>query len=229
MKRVKTGIKGIDDMSQGGFPDRTVSLIRGPTGSAKSLFGLQFIEKGVRSGEKGLFLSIEEGRENMRRAVESFDLDWKIYENGHAYMIDYGEIRRGEGEDMLIRFTDIQEFLDSFLDNENIKRLVIDSISAISLYYSSPEKLRKNLFEFCRFLKDKDVVTVLISENEKPGSGLEGFVTDSVLNLGYENFNGEFRRTIKITKMRFTKHDPYKHPFLIMDEGIDVSLDEIIR
>ncbi len=229
MERIATGIKGIDDMSQGGFPKKTVNLIRGPTGSAKSLFGLQFIEEGVKKSERGLFLSIEEGRENMLRAVRSFDLDKNIYDNGQAYMIDYGEIRRGEAEDLLISFKDLQEFLDNFLQSENIKRLVIDSISAVSLYYSSPEKLRKNLFEFCRFLKDKEVVTILISENEKPGSGIEGFVTDSVLNLGYENFNGEFRRTIKITKMRFTKHDPYQHPFLIMDDGIDVSVDEIIR
>ncbi len=229
MKRKNTGITGLDEMCEGGFPNKTVNLLRGPTGSAKTLFGLQYIQEGMNKGEKGLFLSVEESRENMKRAVESFSFDWRPYDRGDAYMVDYGEIRWGGEKDLEICFKDLQEFLDQFLKNDKICRLVIDSISAVSLYYSSPEKLRRNLFEFCRFLKQKNLVTLLITESEKDTVGVEGFVTDSVIDLGYENFNGEFRRTLKITKMRFTNHDPYKHPFLIMEDGIDLSVDEIIR
>lgn len=229
MNRINTGIEGLDELVNGGFPERTVHLIRGPTGSAKTLFGLQYIQEGVDEGEKGLFLSVEESRENMRRAVESFNLDWGPYENGDAYMIDYGEIRRGNLDESYLAFDELQEFLDNFLESDEIHRLAIDSISAVSLYYSSTEKLRRSLFEFCRFLKDKDIVTLLIAETEKTSIGVEGFVTDSVINLGYEYFDGEFRRSLKISKMRFTKHDPYKHPFLIMDDGIEISVEEILR
>ncbi len=229
MKRIKTGIKGIDDMTQGGLPEKTVNLVKGPTGSAKTLFGLQFIQHGVKLGEKSLFLSVEESRENMRRAVESFGLDWSLYEDGSAYMIDYGEIRRGNTKDTIFGFSELEDFLANFLSGEKVHRLVIDSISAVSLYYTSPDKLRKNLFEFSRFLKDKDLVTLLITEKEKSHADVEGFVADSVINLGYENFDGEFRRSVKINKMRFTRHDPYKHPFLIMDNGMEVSIEEILR
>ncbi len=229
MKRIKTGIDGLDDLVNGGFPEKTVHLIRGPTGSAKTLFGLQYIQEGVKEGEKGLFLSVEESRDNMKRAVESFDLDWEPYEKGEAYMIDYGEIRRGNLDESYLAFDELQEFLDNFLESDDIHRLAIDSISAVSLYYSSTEKLRRSLFEFCRFLKEKDIVTLLIAETEKSDIGVEGFVTDSVINLGYEYFDGEFRRSLKISKMRFTRHDPYKHPFLIMNDGIDISVEEVLR
>jgi len=229
MSRIKSGIKGLDNLIQGGFPSRSVHLLQGPTGSAKTLFGLQFIHGGLKNQECGLFLSIEESRENMKRAIKSFDLDWKPYENGRSYLIDYGELRRGDLEDSVIGFKELQEFLDNFISENDIDRLVIDSISAISLYYSSPEKLRRSLFEFCRFLKEKDLVTLLITESVKSRLGVEGFVTDSVINLDYEDFEGEFRRSIKIYKMRFTKHDPYKHPFLILDGGIEVSEEETLR
>lgn len=229
MSRTPSGIKGLDSLIQGGFPSRSVHLLQGPTGSAKTLFGIQFVQGGLENGEKGLFLSIEESRENMKRAIESFDLDWKPYENGGSYLIDYGELRRGDMEDSIIGFKELQEFLDNFLSETEIDRLVIDSISAISLYYSSPEKLRRNLFEFCRFLKEKDLVALLITESEKSRLGVEGFVTDSVITLDYEDFEGEFRRSIKIYKMRFTKHDPYKHPFLILNGGIEISVEETLR
>lgn len=229
MNRYNSGIGRLDEMIQGGLPEKTVNLVRGPSGSAKTLFGLQFIQEGINQDEKSLFLSIEESRENMKRAVESFNLDWEPYETGGAYLIDYGEIRRGDFEDSLIGFQELEEFLQNFLKTEDIYRLVIDSISAVSLYYSSPEKLRKSLFEFCRFLKEKDLVSILISESEKARVEVEGFVADSVISLGYEEFDGEFRRSLKVNKMRFTKHDPYKHPFLIMDDGIEVSVEEILR
>lgn len=229
MKRINTGISGLDKLVNGGFPEKTVHLVRGPTGSAKTLFGLQYIQEGVNEGEKGLFLSVEESRENMKRAVKSFNLDWEPYQEGNAYMIDYGEIRRGNLDESYLAFDELQEFLDNFLESDDIHRLAIDSISAVSLYYSSAEKLRRSLFEFCRFLKDKDIVTLLIAETEKSNIGVEGFVTDSVINLGYEYFDGEFRRSVKINKMRFTKHDPYKHPFLIMNDGIEISVEEVLR
>ncbi len=229
MKRLKSGITGMDRMMEGGFPEGTVNLLKGPTGSAKTLFGLQFIQGGIREGEKGLLLSLEESRKNIRRAAESFSLDWEPYETGRSYLIDYGEIRRGDLENSLISFRELQEFLDNFLNGEKIHRLVIDSISAISLYYTTPEKLRRSLFEFSRFLKDKDIVSLLISESDNSRTNVEGFVSDSVINLDYEDFEGEFRRSIKITKMRFTKHDPYKHPFLIMNGGIDISVEETLR
>ncbi len=229
MNRISSGIKGLDSLTQGGFPERSVHLLRGPTGSAKTLLGLQFIQGGLEKGDKGLFLSIEESRENMRRAIESFDLEWEPYESGSSYLVDYGELRRGDLEDSLIGFQELQEFLVNFLSGDDVDRLVVDSISAVSLYYSSPEKLRRSLFEFCRFLKEKDLVTLLITESDQSRLGVEGFVTDSVINLDYEDFEGEFRRSIKISKMRFTKHDPYKHPFLILDGGIEISVQEILR
>ncbi len=229
MKRINSGIKGMDKMMEGGFPEGTVNLLKGPAGSAKTLFGLQFIQGGIENGEKCLFLSLEESRENVRRAVESFSLDWTPYESGQAYLIDYGEIRRGDFEDSLISFTEIQTFLDNFMEGENIQRLVIDSISAVSLFYTSPEKLRRSLFEFSRFLKEKDLISLLISESENKRLNVEGFVADSFINMGYEDFEGEFRRSIKITKMRFTRHDPYKHPFLILNGGIEISVEEVLR
>jgi KaiC/GvpD/RAD55 family RecA-like ATPase len=46
--------------------------------------------------------------------------------------------------------------------------------------------------------------------------------------LNYENVKGEYRRTLTIYKMRFTRHDPYKHPFIISKNGIEIEPEEVI-
>lgn len=236
--RLPTGITGLDDLIEGGFPKNTVNLIVGPTGSAKSLFGTQFIFNGAKYfGQNGIFLALEESRDNVLRAVKNFDMDFEGYEKeGTINLIDFGEIRRScdteeELKGEIASLATIQNFLNNYISASGVKRVVIDSISAIGLYYPNIENLRRELFRFCRFLKDMDVTSVLISETGAENGlrcNVEHFVSDSVIMLGYENVNNEFRRTITVYKMRFTKHDPYKHPFLITREGIEIWANEQI-
>jgi KaiC/GvpD/RAD55 family RecA-like ATPase len=80
-------------------------------------------------------------------------------------------------------------------------------------------------------LKDQDVTSLLITEaieTLRSRFDVEQFVADSIISLGYENVGGDYRRTVTIYKMRFTKHEPYKHPFLITKSGIDIDSEEII-
>lgn len=230
--RLPTGITGLDDLIDGGFPENTVNLVVGPTGSAKSLFGAQFIYNGAKYfDEKGIFLALEESRDNVLRATRNFNMDFDGFENeGKINLIDFGEIRKScdteeELKGQIASLATIQNFLSNYIESQGAKRVVVDSLSAISLYYPKIENLRRELFRFTRFLKEMGVTAVLISEaNTNNGSKciVEQFVSDSVLMLGYENVNNEFRRTITVYKMRFTKHDPYKHPFLLNEEGIEV-------
>jgi KaiC/GvpD/RAD55 family RecA-like ATPase len=236
--RVPTGITGLDDLISGGLPKNTVNLLVGPTGSGKSLFGAQFIYNGTRYfDEKGIFLALEESRSNVIRGVNRFCSDFEDYEKDRRIgLIDFGEIRKSCNMDEEIRgeiasLRTIQNFLDKYIHSFGASRVVVDSLSAVGLYYPDKETLRRELFRFCRFLKEKEVTSVLITET----TGGEGekenvcqFVSDSVIMLGYENVSNEFRRTITVYKMRFTKHDPYKHPFLITEEGIDVWGNEQI-
>jgi KaiC/GvpD/RAD55 family RecA-like ATPase len=236
--RLPTGIAGLDDLIEGGFPKNTVNLVVGPTGSAKSLFGAQYIYNGAKScKEKGIFLALEESRENVLRAVRNFGMDFEGYEKeGKIDLIDFGEIRKScdteeELKGEIASLAAIQNFLKNYVEASGARRVVVDSLSAIGLYYPKFENLRTELFRFCRFLKDMDVTSILISEEmSMDGSkcNVEQFVSDSVIMLGYENVNNEFRRTITVYKMRFTKHDPYKHPFLISKEGIEVWANEQI-
>ncbi|MFW3146885.1 MAG: ATPase domain-containing protein [Thermoplasmatota archaeon] len=236
--RSPTHIPGLDELMNGGFPKGTINLIAGPPGSAKSLMGMHYIHNGAMfEDEPGIYLSLEESRDSILRAAASYGMNLESHEKeGKLYLIDLGKMRiectsAEELEWGLASFETLQDLLKNHLSFSGSKRLVLDSVTAVGLYYKTPDLLRRELFKFSRFLKDSGITAIIISEIPEEGDssyGMEEFISDSLIKLDYESTTGEYRRTLTIKKMRFTKHDPLKHPFLIMENGIEVSPDEVI-
>jgi len=238
MNRVPTGIEGLDELLRGGFPENTVNLVSGPAGSAKSLLSLQFLYNGAKLyGDTGVYITLEESRENIDRALQNYGMEYDKFESeGKLYIIDLGDLRKEcnldeEMEVGLLAFSTLNEFLQKHLNVTNAKRLVIDSVTAVGLYYQSVEVLRREMFRFSRMLKDHKVTSVLITESiEGQGQltryGIEQFIADSFIVMGLEDVKGELRRTITVRKARFTKHDTAIHPLLITNTGIEVSAEE---
>jgi KaiC/GvpD/RAD55 family RecA-like ATPase len=242
IERVPTGVEGLDELVGGGFAKNSVNILSGPAGSAKTTIGMQFIYKGAKDyGEPGLFLTLEEGRDNIIKAMNGFGMDLEpLMNGGQVYLIDMGGLLReganvrDEIEREIVGFGALQNFLESFLKHGNIKRIVIDSLTAASLFYKSVEEIRQEMFRFVRFLKKTEVTTILLAESldqsgEQSRFGVEAFLGDSFIAAGYEKVAGEYRRTIAIVKMRFTDHDPGVHPFLMTSNGIEVSTETEVR
>jgi circadian clock protein KaiC len=238
MNRVPTGIEGLDELLRGGFPENTVNLVSGPAGSAKSLLALQFLYNGAKTyGDTGVYITLEESRENIDRALKNYSMEYDKFESeGKLYIIDLGDLRKEcnleeEMEVGLLAFSTLNEFLQKHLNVTNAKRLVIDSVTAVGLYYQSVEVLRREMFRFSRMLKDHKITSLLITESiEGAGQltryGIEQFIADSFIVMGLEDVKGELRRTITVRKARFTKHDTAIHPLLITNNGIEVSAEE---
>lgn len=233
--RVPTGISGLDELISGGFAEDTVNLVSGPAGSAKSLMAMHFIYNGVvNHGETGIFLTLEEPRENIIRAMSSYGMDIEKYETeGKLLLLDMGEVRRRTESDEeidIVGFEGLKDLLDNLLKFSGANRLAIDSVTAIGLHYEdSPGRLRRELFKFASFLREKNLTSLLITESVEGERltryGIEQFISDSFIVLGLEDVKGELRRTLTVRKMRFTKHDTTKHPLLITSNGINVSAE----
>ncbi len=236
-KRVKTGIPGFDHLVEGGFPENTVNLVVGPTGSAKTLFGMQYVYAGAKDfNEIGVYLTLEERKENIQRAMKGFGMDVDKYEKaGKLILVDVGKIRmkapaEGDTKRVTVGFGKLTNFLEKFLKSTKAKRLVLDSITAAGLYYKEEEVLRQELFAFTSFLQNTDITSLLITESlnetgDMTRYGMEQFVTDSFINLGLERVGTELRRTITVRKMRFTRHNTTVHPLLITESGIVIEAE----
>src|SRR5450631_1637525 len=71
-----TGIKGFDEITEGGLPRNRTTLISGGAGSGKTLLGIDFLIRGATDfNEPGVFMSFEETQDEMYKDVASLNLD----------------------------------------------------------------------------------------------------------------------------------------------------------
>jgi circadian clock protein KaiC len=274
MNRVKTGIEGLDVLTQGGLPAESVTLVSGPAGSGKSLLCMQFaIQGALNEDEPVLYMSLEESTDSIARALANYTMDeshplkggrltvmdmgwlrkelvtsgpeWgmarldSLWNEGKSYLVNMDWLKEEavveqELEAGMVGFRTLEAAVEHFSAEQGIKRLVIDSIAAVGLYYDTPEDLRRELFRFGRFLQDRKLTTMMITESVSGAAnqtryGVEHFIADAHIVLGLRNVRGEFKRTITIQKMRFSGHDSGLHPFLITDRGIEINTREYLR
>jgi circadian clock protein KaiC len=227
--KISSGIEGFDELALGGFINGGVNLVSGVAGTGKTFFAVHFLWDGLKNKDEVLYVSLEEEKESVERQMSDMGID---ISQKHLHIIDLGALRseKLKDGDAMVGFGELREFLRSFLAAHPVKRVVIDSISAVGIYYRSVEKLREELFAFVRFLRGQKVTTLLTSEALEGGTltrfGVEQFLADSFIVLGLEENKGELRRTLIIRKMRYTDHDTTKRPFHITKKGIEVFVGE---
>src|SRR5215470_13728189 len=75
--RCSSGCPGLDNVLGGGLPSGHFYLIEGEPGTGKTTLALQFVQAGLRQGEKPLYVTLSESREEllMNAAAHGFALD----------------------------------------------------------------------------------------------------------------------------------------------------------
>src|ERR1035437_2998768 len=98
-----TGIKGFDEITEGGLPKYRTTLIGGGTGSGKTLLGIDFLSKGaINYKEPGVFMSFEETEDELYKDVASLNLDLQMLVSQKKILIEHVILERrdiqGNGE-----------------------------------------------------------------------------------------------------------------------------------
>lgn len=221
LKRVKTGIIGLDDLLSGGFPKGSITLVSGPPGSGKSIFCYQFISKGFEEGEKCIYLTLDKKIEGLLLQAAELDINFDAaIESGQVKFL-YLNINK-----KLIYESMINEILSG-----NYDRVVLDSITPLSempIYINNPEFTseidnidhdeissgnfpvrRLHIHYIMNALETSKCTSVVTSELPTSSTnysrdGLSEFLADGVIILSLDPTMD--RRKLAIMKMRSTKH-----------------------
>lgn len=231
--KCETGIKELDAQMDGGFPAGSTILIAGSSGSGKTTLCMQFLVNGAKKGEKGVFFTITEPLFKLMGNLEKFEFfDKSLVENGLITIIDLRIIFERMGLDSE-RYTveDASALLDVIKDiakELDVKRLVIDSITALCYRLQTKEMIRDFIFKLGTFLAAKECTTFLTSEiPPKTFSfsqyGIEEFISDGILFLGDVDRGGDLIRTLQIVKMRGVSHSRAKYAMSISSRGVELA------
>jgi KaiC/GvpD/RAD55 family RecA-like ATPase len=226
IQRVTTGIPGLDRLIEGGFVKGSIIMLAGQTGTGKTIFGCQYLLDGLRRGENGVYLTLEESEEDILGDVARFG--WTE------------ELRKYITAGKLIMHsklpTDIKELEETSLTlirKVDAQRFVLDSLSIATMGWkvSTMEvgKVRSQIFDYFKLLKRTGVTSLLIVEIPErelkaiSRFGFEEFLADGLIIVYYlEYATGGVPRSLLIRKMRRTKHSADIYPMEITDRGIKI-------
>src|SRR5690349_15084906 len=97
LTKCPTGIRGLDAITGGGLPRGRPTLLCGGSGCGKTLFGMEFLIRGIQQyGEHGVFVSFEERPRDLAENVASLGYDLPGMIADKTFMLDQISIDRGE-------------------------------------------------------------------------------------------------------------------------------------
>ena len=221
--RLDLGIEGLDEMIQGGVPERSLLVVMGAAGTGKTTFGLQFLQSGIEDGEKAIYITLEEDKEAVVQAATEKGWPFDEYiEDDKLAIVDLDPI------EMANSLASIRGDLPRLVDEFDAQRLVLDSVSLLEMMYDNQAERRTEVFDFTRSLKKAGVTTMLTSEASEGNPyasrhGIIEYLTDGVFVLQY--VRSEFRETrlaVEIQKIRNANHSRETKPYEITSDGISV-------
>ena len=222
-----TGIEGFDEITGGGLPTGRPTLVCGSTGCGKTLFAISFLVHGAtRFDEPGVFMSFEEGTDELAQNVASLGFDLPRLIEEKKIVLDHVRVERSEIEEtgdydlegLFIR-------LGYAIDSIGARRVVLDTIESLFAGLSNQTILRAELRRLFRWLKDKGVTAVITGERGDgtlTRQGLEEYVSDAVILLDHRVNEQVSTRRLRIVKYRGSAHGTNEYPFLIDEKGIAI-------
>lgn len=222
IEKLPTGISGFDLISMGGLPKGRTTLIGGSAGSAKTIFSVQFLAEGIRSGQSGVFVTFEESPDDIRQNMKGLGWDIEAWEEAGLWAFVDASPRPDE-ETVVSGAYDLGALLariEFAVQTVNAVRVSLDSLGAIFSQFEDSGIVRQELFRIAFTLKAMKVTSIMTAERtDEYGDisryGVEEFVADDVIILRNVLEDEKRRRTIEILKYRGTMHQKGEFPFTI--------------
>jgi circadian clock protein KaiC len=227
LPKALTGISGLDEISGGGLPRGRTTIVCGGPGCGKTMLGMEFLIRGAQEfNEPGVLIAFEETPQEMERNVASLGFDLKSLVDRRKLFLDFifvepSEIQETGDYDLEGLFIRLQHAVDTV----GAKRICLDTLEALFSGFSNEGVLRSELRRLFRWLKDRNLTTVITAEKgEKTLTrhGLEEYVSDCVILLDHRVREQISTRRLRIVKYRGTSHGADEYPFLIDNTGISV-------
>lgn len=218
---LSSGITGLDGLLGGGVNRGSSTLLIGPAGTGKSIFGIQFVEAAIKRGEKAAIFVFDEELGLLFERMKLMGIDLKqMQTDGHLYIeqLDAAELSPGE---FAQRVRDQVATYDA-------KTVLIDSINGYQAAMPEENALILHMHELLQFLNRQGANTFLTVAQH----GLVGdmkspvdvtYLADTVILLRYFEATGRVRRAVSVIKKRTGLHEDTIREYRIGDKGLTLG------
>lgn len=218
-----TGVRGLDEITHGGFPAGRNTLICGGPGSGKTVLAMKYLLSGaLEYDEPGLCLTFEESTQELIDNLRSLGSDAEQLINRKALAIDHVQLGEREVETGEYDLSGLFVRVDQGINSIGANRVVLDTIEALFGNLPNEAIVRSELQRLFSWLKDRGVTTVITAEageNSLTRHGLEEYVADCVIRLDHRVESQISTRRLRVVKYRGSAHGTNEYPFLLDESG----------
>jgi KaiC/GvpD/RAD55 family RecA-like ATPase len=240
---VETGIQGLDELLNGGFPERRVILVIGGPGSGKTILASQFLYNGIYDyDQNGIFVSLDEEKEHYYSEMQNFGWDlWKAEEEDKFVFIDATKMSRVAllreklmVESKSLRGKQLQvdkliEEIQTQIDKINAKRVVLDTLATLFYRFPDPIERRVAIVDLFESLSELKIIAIITTELGRltldREVSVEEYLAHGVIMMQTLFSEGVTSRALQVVKMRETKINPNLVPYTIDRNGVEVFPD----
>jgi len=227
LRKVPTGIGGLDDVLRGGLPAGRMTLLSGGPGSGKSLMALQSLLHGAGNAEPGILVLFEERAAAVRQNARS--LGWDLASLERTNMLYLMDARLNPelvvSGDFSIK--GLLAVLDHKIKTMGARRMVIDAVDTLLHVYDNPLRERQELFALHEWLLDRGLTTIMtvktLQQEKSPSRyAFLDFMADCVIHIDQRVTVQVTTRRLRVVKYRGSGYGRNEYPFIIGEDGVNV-------
>jgi circadian clock protein KaiC len=227
MQRLRTGIPGFDEVTQGGLLADRIYLVDGDPGAGKTTFALQFLLEGVRNGERCLYVTLSETRDELASGARSHG--WSLEGLEVFELLADAQDLNGEDELTMLNPSEVElgettRKVLEVVERTKPTRMVFDSLSEMRLLAQNSLRYRRQILALKQFFVGRACTVVLLDDRTAEGPDMQlHSIAHGVFSLEFKSPPyGQLRRELQIIKYRGSDFASGFHDFVIRTGGIRV-------
>ena len=220
-EQIPTGIPGLDELMNGGPMQGDATLVTGPPGVGKTIFGLRWLTEGMERGKHCLYVTFQDTADQLVGVAGSFG--WDFVSAGAAEKLSISYVPMGD-----LDLDALATAVRSELGTHPASRIVIDSLAELAFAAREGERFpayMRSLVGLVRAAGSSLLITSETGAHGFSGNALDGlvFLFDNVIDLQYIEEGSHLGRALYVAKMRRSKHKTALHTVTITDSGLVVG------
>ena len=219
--QVPSGIPGLDELMSGGAKQGDATLVTGPSGVGKTMFGLRWLTQGVEREKRCLYVTFQDTADQLVDVAAAFG--WDLRSAGAAERVSIFYVPMGD-LDLDVLATAVR----SELREHATSRIVIDSLAELAFAAREQERFpayMRSLVGLVRAAGSSLLITSETVAHGPPGNAMDGllFLFNNVIDLRYIEDGSQIGRAVHVAKMRNSWHEMTLNSVSITDRGLVVG------
>ena len=233
LSKLRTGIRGFDQLSRGGLPRNRTSLVIGGPGTGKTVFALQTLTNAARERKQpGIFVAFEEAPNEIFANAAAFAWPLSALARSGVFFLDArlspAVVQSGDFD-----LTGMLAVLEAKKQELGATWIVLDGIDVLLALLRDPGAEMREIYRVRDWLARNGLTAIVTAKLDGDSSqamnyGFMQFMVDCVIRFDRRLEQGVPVRRLEITKYRGSDFSAGEFPLSFGSHGMEVAAPSLI-